>query len=135
MIKTGKIWPRSCLAAAIVWLFAAGCSSSSDDGGSSSSGFECVGQTAPAAACCDVGNATVDICVRCSGYSAQTCGDAVQSAIDDSSLGQGCAGADDIRDSDALYNECLPALTTISCADVEAGNLPASCQDQILYQI
>ncbi len=97
--------------------------------------FECTGTSEPAVACCDFGDSMVAICVRCVGLSEAACVDVVTDALDSESMGQGCAGADQLRDSDVFYDECLPAMESVSCDDFLGGNLPASCQDQILYQM
>ncbi len=136
-MRTKGCWLRAVLAVSILGFVVSACSDDSDDNNTRSGGgsgtFQCVGATPAAAACCDVGEATIDLCVRCFGVSESVCAGVVDDAIDTASMGQGCSGADEIRDSNELYNECLPAMNTMSCADAESGNMPASCEDQILY--
>jgi hypothetical protein len=46
---------------------------------------------------------------------------------------RGCNGVAGIRDQASLYTECFPGLDALSCADLQAGALPAACQQQILF--
>jgi hypothetical protein len=95
--------------------------------------FECSGSSTPAAqACCAYGQVVFDYCVRCNPNREEDCADTVASAIDVASFGEGCEGADGIRDPMLFYDECLPAVQEQDCSDSEP---PESCQDQILYEL
>jgi hypothetical protein len=43
-----------------------------------------------------------------------------------------CGNIKTVRDSASLYDNCLPAVQTLPCDDVLAGNLPAACQKQLI---
>ena len=121
------------LAASVLFLALAGCGGG-DGGSSSSTEFACPNTTAAAPqACCDVANSIIDACVRCGLSSRSGCVSQVTTSISSASRGQGCAGADQVRDSQQFYNDCLPGLDALSCTDLKAGALPASCTDQIEY--
>ncbi len=45
----------------------------------------------------------------------------------------GCADAAKINDEEAFKDACLPGLRALECDKLAAGDLPAACQDQILY--
>ena len=92
-------------------------------------------RTEPAQACCDWVDFWVDACVQCSTSSMEQCEEEVRAAIDAASNDQGCEGADRIRNRDSFYEECLPELEMLECSELEAGNVPTACYDQILYQI
>jgi hypothetical protein len=111
-------------------------SCSSDDSGSGSSGteFQCPNTTAEAPlACCELINAIIEACVRCNMGTEHACSVQANKSVMTASHNQGCGGADQIRDSQSLYDECLPALQSISCSDLSNGQTPASCTDQIQY--
>jgi hypothetical protein len=92
--------------------------------------FVCEASTEPARACCDFARAVLDNCERCNPDSERDCVDSVTVAIDDTSNGAGCEGADALRDSESFYAECLPALRALECTDTA---IPESCQEQIGY--
>jgi hypothetical protein len=94
--------------------------------------FVCEGSTEPARACCDFARAVLENCNRCNPDSERDCVDSVSVAIDDSSNGAGCDGADGLRDSASFYDECLPALRALACTDTA---IPDSCRDQIRYDL
>jgi hypothetical protein len=123
-------------AACFVFVSLTSCGSD-DSGGSGATEFQCPNTTAAAPqACCDVANALIDACTRCKLGSRSGCVSQVTAAVKNGSpSGDGCAGADSIRDSTSLYNECLPAMETISCEDLKSATLPTSCEDQIQYII
>ena len=48
-------------------------------------------------------------------------------------VGGECDAIKSVRDSESLYDECLPALqNSVTCDNVLAGNLPAVCQKQLI---
>ncbi len=47
-------------------------------------------------------------------------------------VGGECSDIKSVRDSASLYDECLPALPSLPCDNVLAGNLPAVCQKQLI---
>jgi len=93
--------------------------------------FECSGSTEAAQACCAYGHAVVNYCVRCNPNSERDCVETVTSAIDTASYGEGCEGADGIRDKFVFDNECIPAMQSMTCESTEP---PESCAGQILYE-
>jgi hypothetical protein len=101
------------------------------DGGDEAT-FQCTGTTPPAQACCAYGQAVVDYCNRCNPNRESDCVESVMSAIDVASFGEGCEGADGIRDETQFYDQCLPEMAGVSCDTIDP---PASCQDQILYEL
>jgi hypothetical protein len=44
-----------------------------------------------------------------------------------------CADVRGIRDRDAIYDRCVPALDSMPCSDLQAGRLDESCQNQLLF--
>jgi len=85
--------------------------------------------TSPVTACEDVVDAVGVAFVRC-GFGTP---EAVES-VAETEFG-GCENIDDIRDIDELYEECIPAIRTLDCDDIEAGRVPASCENQFLIEI
>lgn len=45
-----------------------------------------------------------------------------------------CEDAVDVRDEVAFYDDCIPAIEALSCADLAVLTLPASCVNQILME-
>lgn len=48
-------------------------------------------------------------------------------------VGGGCEKTKKVRDGNALYNECLPELDYLPCNNILAGELPATCQKQLIH--
>ena len=93
------------------------CSSSNNSGSAASSG--------PAKACTDTADAVAKAAVRC-GLMYQPNYDAFVSAVG------GCDNIVSVRDEASLRGTCFASLTTVSCADLNAGNIDASCKGQLL---
>ena len=124
---------------ALVCLASSSCGSSNDNNSNSNSAapadsnFQCPNTSAvPVQACCDVANAIIDVCVRCQLGTHAVCVQAITASISQETAGGGCSAVVSLRDQTALYNDCLPALSTLSCADFTSTNVPASCQGQLL---
>jgi hypothetical protein len=94
--------------------------------------FVCEGTTEPARACCAFARVVLDNCKRCNPDSDRDCIDSLNVAIDDTSSGQGCEGADVLVNPDSFYGECLPAMKALACTDTA---LPESCREQISYEL
>lgn len=99
-------------------LVTSGCG---DDGGS--------GAKSPAAqACEDTADAVAKAAERCGGSYQANYDAFVQAAV-----GGNCNNTVSVRDRAALYDTCIPSFATISCADLTAGNIDATCRDQLLH--
>ncbi|MDP8998543.1 MAG: hypothetical protein M3O46_00345 [Myxococcota bacterium] len=83
----------------------------------------------PAQACKDTADAVAKAGVRCGrGTYGANYDQFVQSA------GNGnCANVVSVRDATSLYNTCIPSLSTISCAGLQALMIDASCKGQLLH--
>jgi hypothetical protein len=82
-----------------------------------------------AQACEDTADAVASSAARC-GHDYQATYDAfVQGAGADA-----CTDFKSVRDVDALYDECIPFLSALSCAQVDDPGLvlPEACQSQLL---
>ncbi len=66
---------------------------------------------------------------------AERCGEDYQQNYDafihTATGGGDCGDVRSVRDSDALYNECIPSLHTIECSDLYSANLDSSCYSQL----
>jgi hypothetical protein len=85
--------------------------------------------TEAAQACEDTADAVASSAERC-GYDYQTNYDLFvegAGAVD-------CSDFTSVRDIDALYDDCIPFLSSLSCAQIDdpALQLPASCKSQLL---
>lgn len=83
-------------------------------------------QPTPEEACNDAADAIASMCERCGGGTFEACRTAI---------GWDCTKAVRVRDEDALYQQCFPSLSSVSCDVVNApGWSPdSSCQSQILF--
>jgi hypothetical protein len=96
---------------------AAGCGSDGGGGGS---------DTASAKACRDVAAALANAAVRCGGPYQDNYDAFVSTAANGN-----CDNIVAVRDSSSLYGTCIPSLDTISCSDLQTGNVDASCKSQL----
>lgn len=98
---------------------AAGCSSSSGDGN----------RSGPAQACHDMAHAIASSGEHC-GYDYQ----ANYNTFIGAAANGDCDNIVQIRDSEALYQVCIPYLENLTCAQVEDPNLslPPECHSQLL---
>jgi len=78
-------------------------------------------------ACLDVADAVADAAGRC-GFDV----DANRRSFINAVAGGDCGNITRVRDSDELYMTCIPSIEAISCPDLTAGNLDASCLSQLL---
>ena len=78
----------------------------------------------PEGACLHVADAMGRGCNRCFG----TYAECYNSVID--SVGGDCANVVEIRDMDALYDECIPWLDFVDCLDFYGYQ--SSCRDQLI---
>ncbi|MGM0557334.1 MAG: hypothetical protein ACQEVA_13200 [Myxococcota bacterium] len=65
---------------------------------------------------------------------AEECGDDYQTVYNDlvNSLASGdCDNIVSIRDRDAFYDDCMPAIDALMCDQLSAANLPDSCRNQL----
>jgi hypothetical protein len=65
---------------------------------------------------------------------ADECGEDYQTVYDDlvNSLASGdCDNIVSIRDREAFYDDCMPAIDAMMCDELSASNLPASCRNQL----
>jgi hypothetical protein len=92
-------------------------------GGSSATG-DGSGSSTPQKACTDTADGVAKAAQRC-GQDYQTNYDAFVQALG------GCDNVIAVRDEGSLRGTCLPSLQAISCADLLAGNLDASCRQQL----
>jgi hypothetical protein len=79
----------------------------------------------PTKACNDTADAVAKAAQRC-GSDYQSNYNAFVNAVGT------CEKIVQIRDETSLRSTCLPSLSTISCTDLMAGNLDASCKGQLL---
>jgi hypothetical protein len=91
--------------------------------GSSSSG-----SSSSAQACMDVATAVAKAAQRCGADYHTSYNQFVQSAANGN-----CSNVVQVRDSNALYQTCIPSFMTISCTDLMAGNIDATCRAQLLH--
>jgi hypothetical protein len=101
------------------------------------------GNQAAVAACEDLADAMATNLVKCA---EQTAGrgvtvseserqEAIQQTHDQfvqDAVGGDCGSIKTVRDSESLYDECLPALDSLPCNDLLNGSLPAVCQKQLI---
>lgn len=93
------------------------------------------GQSAQTAACYETVDVLTAALERC-GVAPEPGGGTLEHQVESSvTMGQGCGRVVSIRDERALRDECFPALRVISCADLEAAALPASCRAQIEVRV
>ncbi|WP_394824602.1 hypothetical protein [Pendulispora albinea] len=85
------------------------------------------GRTGAEQACLDTMDAIAKQGPRC-GIEYQ----ALYDALIQSSAGGACANVIQIRDENALRQQCFPSLQNISCKDLEQANLDPSCRGQLL---
>ena len=98
-------------------LVSAGCGSSDS------------GPVGPEKSCLDVADAIAKAAVRCNLGTDQ---DALDGFIQGATNGAGCKAIIKIRDESSLRSTCIPSLSTISCTDLQAATLDASCRGQLL---
>jgi len=113
---------RPLLRCALLCLLFA-CSDDASDGKSSSSGG---GTPLTIKACEDAADAVAK--------AAQRCGQDYQASYDgfvQGAAGGSCSNVVSIRDETALRQTCLPSLSTVSCEDLMAVKLDASCKAQL----
>jgi hypothetical protein len=117
----------SCISLALaVGLGALACSgTSSGTGTGASSGG--AGTSGPAQACLDTADATAKATQRC-GQDYKMNYDAFINIVAKGN----CSNVTQVRDEAALRGVCLPSLAAISCPDLMAGKLDASCKGQLL---
>lgn len=78
--------------------------------------------------------------VEVMGDKAEECGfdrEANEDAAEDgATMGMGCRAVVDLRDPDAFYDECLPYLRGLTCAELDNPDvmIPPSCSMQILVR-
>jgi hypothetical protein len=78
-------------------------------------------------ACLDTADAVAGAAERCGGdYQAN-----YDAFIDGAAEGD-CSNIVEVRDAGELYDECFPSLEAIACEDLLAGDLDASCREQLL---
>ncbi len=83
----------------------------------------------PAQGCEDVADAAAT--------AAQACGadyDAYRRALIIGAVGGDCDDTKALRDADLLYDSCIPAIKALSCEDLMAAKLPASCVGQLQHE-
>lgn len=83
-------------------------------------------QTASEKACHDTADRVAKRAVDCNMGSYADVKASFESAVG------GCDNIVSVRDETELREVCFPALDTISCSDLEAGVLDASCKEQLL---
>jgi hypothetical protein len=91
-------------------------------GACSSSSSSSLTQTREAQACLDA----ADVVAR----AAQRCGQDYKANYDafvQSAANGNCANIIKVRDETSLRQACFPSLVTVSCEDLKAGRLDASC--------
>jgi hypothetical protein len=78
-------------------------------------------------ACLDMADVVAKASQRCGGdYKAN------YDAFIDAAAGGDCGNIKDVRDVDALYDECFPYIESVSCIDlVDASSYPAACVSQL----
>lgn len=104
----------------LVGLLVGACSgTSTGTGGTASSGSE--------QACSDAADAVAKAAARC-GQDYQKNYDAFVA----SGAGGSCAKVTAIRDEPALRTVCIPSMSTISCTELLAGKVDASCKGQLV---
>ncbi len=67
---------------------------------------------------------------------AQACGedyDSFRRALIIGAVGGDCDDTKALRDAGLLYDSCIPAIKALSCEDLKAGKLPASCIGQLQH--
>ena len=86
------------------------------------------GAGAGAQACKDVADAVAKAAVRCNlGTYQQNFDGFVQAGANGD-----CNNIVQVRDENALYDTCIPAIETMTCADLQSANLDPSCRQQLL---
>jgi hypothetical protein len=71
------------------------------------------------------------------GKAAQRCGldyEANRTAFIQTGAGGDCANIDEIRDEGSLRGACFSSMGTVSCDDLKAGKLDASCSKQLIRE-
>lgn len=137
-MTTGRIFvaSRTFVLGAYFALFGlAGCGDDDEDSAEDDGELDCAESMGPPGACCAVMQSILDACIRCDVGGPALCELAVEQQLDVVSFGAGCPGADQVRDENELYQQCLPGMEALDCASFKAGVVPASCQDQITYRI
>lgn len=109
--------PFALLAAFVV--SSAACSSSTPGGGGPTTG--------PQQACLDAADIFSKAAVRCG----QDYNTNHQAFIDSVAKGD-CKNIVGVRDEGSFRNTCFPSVNVISCADLTAGNIDATCKAQLL---
>jgi len=84
------------------------------------------GEPSAADACNDLAGAVASAAARC-GQDYQTNHDAF---VASAALGD-CDNIVRIRDREDLYGTCIPSLSSLACSDLFAGNLDATCREQL----
>lgn len=88
----------------------------------------CVEPETPPQACRDLADTVAT-------QAAAECGDDYDTVYDqfvDAAAGGDCSNIVGIRDRGELYDDCIPRLESSTCDDLQMGNLPASCNAQLL---
>jgi hypothetical protein len=117
---------RASTSTALIFLslslsLAMGCSSTSSGGGAAGGNG-----SAQSKACLDTIEALARAAERCGGNYQANYDAALQNAA-----GGDCNKIVSIRDESALRSTCLPSLMALSCPDLTAGKLDASCKAQL----
>jgi hypothetical protein len=81
-------------------------------------------------ACLDTADAVAKAAVRCGagGYQAN------YNAFVKAAANGDCGNVTAVRDEASLRATCIPSFSTISCADLAAGNLDPTCKAQLGHQ-
>lgn len=86
----------------------------------------CVEVESPPQACRDTADAIAS--------KATDCGDDYDSVYDQfvaAAAGGDCSNIVAIRDRDALYDDCIPGIDSLSCTQLDNGELPDACRNQL----
>jgi hypothetical protein len=95
------------------------CSSTSSGGG---------GTTGPQQACLDTADAVAKAAQRCGGdYQAN------YDAFVKCSANSDCKNITSVNNESSLRGTCIPSFSSISCPNLAAGNVDASCKAQLVH--
>lgn len=86
----------------------------------------CVEIESPSQACRDIADTFAS--------RAEECGEDYDDVYDQfvGSVASGdCNNIVSIRDRDAFYDDCIPAIDEMACEDIQSADLPASCRNQL----
>lgn len=111
----------------VVSVLALACSSTS----SGTSGTNSTPQSGAAKACVDTADAVAKAAVRCSNGNQAAYQPNYDQFVKDAANGD-CNNIVSVRDETALRNTCLPSFATVQCADLQAGNIDATCKAQLV---